>query len=95
MKGRCEMTEMKSMAKRIEDWVARNYGQSEAENPSWDIDALARHVELIDVISLKEIRDKIYKISGRLYDTTMNGVDASFALDLVVDELDEIIESWD
>ena len=88
------MTEMKSMAKRIEDWVADNYGQSEAENPSWDICELARHVELIDVVSLKEIRDKIYRISGRLYDTTMDNVDASFALDLIVDELDDIIESW-
>ena len=88
------MTEIKSMAKRIEDWVRANYGESEAEEPSWDIDALARNVELIDVISLKEIRDKIYKISGRLYDTTMDNVDASFALDLIVDELDEVIESW-
>lgn len=89
------MTEIKSMAKRIEDWVIRNYGQSEAENPSWDIEKLAKEVELIDVVSLKEIRDKIYKISGRLYDTTMDNVDASFALDLVVDELDDIIESWE
>jgi hypothetical protein len=89
------MTEMKSMAKRIEDWVARNYGQSEAENPSWDIEKLAKEVELIDVVSLKELRDKIYKISGRLYDTTMDNVDASFALDLVVDELDDIIENWE
>ena len=89
------MTEMKSMAKRIEDWVIRNYGQSEAENPSWDICELAKEVELIDVVSLKELRDKIYKISGRLYDTTMDNVDASFALDLVVDELDDIIESWE
>lgn len=88
------MTEMKSMAKRIEDWVARNYGQSEAENPSWDICELAKEVELIDIVSLKELRDKIYKISGRLYDTTMDNVDASFALDLIVDELDDIIESW-
>lgn len=88
------MTEIKSMAKRIEDWVARNYGQSEAENPSWDIDELAKEVELIDVVSLKEIRDKIYRISGRLYDTSIDSVDASFALDSVVDELDDIIESW-
>lgn len=89
------MTEMKSMAKRIEDWVARNYGQSEAENPSWDICELAKEVELIDVVSLKEIRDRIYRISGRLYDTTIDSVDASFALDSVVDELDDIIESWE
>ena len=88
------MTEIKSMAKRIEDWVAENYGQSEAENPSWDICELAKEVELIDVVSLKEIRDKIYKISGRLYDTTIDNVDASFALDSIVDELDDIIESW-
>ncbi len=87
--------ELKSMAKRIEDWVRANYGESEAENPSWDIDTLARHVELIDVISLKEIRDKIYEISGRLYYTTMDNVDASFVLDLIVDKLDEAIESWD
>lgn len=89
------MTEMKSIAKRIEDWVARNYGQSEAENPSWDICELAKEVELIDVVSLKEIRNKIYNISGRLYDTTIDSVDASFALDSVMDELDDIIESWE
>lgn len=88
------MTEIKSMAKRIEDWVARNYGQSEAENPSWDICELAKEVELIDVVSLKEIRDKIYRISGRLFARAIDSVDASFALDSVVDELDDIIESW-
>ena len=46
---------MKSMAKRIEDWVIRNYGKSEAENPSLDICELAKEVELIDVVSLKDL----------------------------------------
>lgn len=29
----------------IIDWVSNNYGRSEAEEPSWDIDALAKHIE--------------------------------------------------
>lgn len=28
----------------VREWVKANYGQSEAENPSWDIDALADYV---------------------------------------------------
>lgn len=28
----------------IKSWVARNYGESEAEDPSWDIGDLAREI---------------------------------------------------
>lgn len=28
----------------ITNFVTKNYGQSEAENPSWDIDALAKYI---------------------------------------------------
>ena len=29
----------------IKNWIKENYGASEAENPSWDIDALASAIE--------------------------------------------------
>lgn len=28
----------------IKSWVARNYGESEAEDPSWDIGDLSREI---------------------------------------------------
>lgn len=34
-----------TIKKLIIDWVSDNYGRSEAEEPSWDIDALAKHIE--------------------------------------------------
>jgi hypothetical protein len=30
--------------RHIEDWVWWNYGQSEVDNPSWDIKSLARYL---------------------------------------------------
>jgi hypothetical protein len=30
---------------RIRQWVKENYGQSELDNPSWDINSLAKHLE--------------------------------------------------
>lgn len=33
-----------SVKKLIREFVLENYGESELENPSWDINALARHV---------------------------------------------------
>ena len=28
----------------IREWVAANYGESELENPSWDIDSLVEYI---------------------------------------------------
>lgn len=81
--------EMKTAGKKIEDWLVKNCGQV---NPDWNIEGLAKEVELIDEVSLKEIRDKIYNISDQLYTGSIDGVDASSALDAIVDELDNIIE---
>lgn len=30
---------------KIYEWVKDNYGQSEADDPSWNIEALAKHLE--------------------------------------------------
>lgn len=35
---------MKTFYEAIYEWVAENYGQSEADNPSWNIEALADHI---------------------------------------------------
>lgn len=43
-------------------------------------------------VDLSIIRDKLYNLSGRMYDCVINGVDASYELDAIVDELDEWIE---
>lgn len=34
-----------TMNKIIYEWVKENYGESEADNPSWDIEALAKHIQ--------------------------------------------------
>lgn len=33
----------------IYKWVAENFGESEAENPSWNIEALADHISKSDI----------------------------------------------
>ena len=33
----------------IYEWVAKNYGQSEADDPSWNIEALADHLSKTDI----------------------------------------------
>lgn len=30
---------------KIRQWVKDNYGQAELDNPSWDINSLAKHLE--------------------------------------------------
>lgn len=30
--------------KEIYDWVAKNFGESEADDPSWNIEALSAHL---------------------------------------------------
>lgn len=34
-----------TIKKIIKDWVKEVYGESEANNPSWNIDWLAKHIE--------------------------------------------------
>ena len=43
-------------------------------------------------VDLSIIREKLYNLSGRMYDCVIDGVDASYELDAIVDELDEWIE---
>lgn len=45
--------------KRIYKWVAENYGQAEADDPSWNIEGLAEAVY--------ELRHKIYYDEERQY----------------------------
>lgn len=40
---------MKTFYEAIYEWVAENYGQSEADNPSWSIEALADHLSKTDI----------------------------------------------
>ena len=40
---------MKTFYETIYEWVAENYGQSEADNPSWNIEALADRLSKTDI----------------------------------------------
>ena len=40
---------MKTFHEAIYEWVADNFGQSEADNPSWSIEALADHLSKTDI----------------------------------------------
>lgn len=40
---------MKTFYEAIYEWVAENFGQSEADNPSWSIEALADHLSKSDI----------------------------------------------
>ena len=40
---------MKTFYEAIYEWVAENYGQSEADDPSWSIEALADHLSKTDI----------------------------------------------
>lgn len=40
---------MKTFYEAIYEWVAENYGQSEADDPSWSIKALADHLSKTDI----------------------------------------------
>lgn len=40
---------MKTFYETIYEWVSENFGQSEADDPSWDIKALADHLSKTDI----------------------------------------------
>jgi len=40
---------MKTFYEAIYEWVADNFGRSEAEDPSWNIEALADHLSKTDI----------------------------------------------
>lgn len=40
---------MKTFYEAIYEWVADNFGQSEADDPSWSIEALADHLSKSDI----------------------------------------------
>ena len=40
---------MKTFYEAIYEWVAENFGQSEADEPSWSIEALADHLSKTDI----------------------------------------------
>ena len=40
---------MKTFYEAIYEWVAKNFGQSEADDPSWSIEALADHLNNTDI----------------------------------------------
>lgn len=40
---------MKTFYEAIYEWVADNFGESEADNPSWSIEALADHLSKSDI----------------------------------------------
>lgn len=73
--------EKKTIKNWIYNWVADNYGTSEADDPSWDIDGLAlmlyRHrYEIHDKINYEEVRDYVDYIAHELrYDLTDEQID--------------------
>lgn len=40
---------MKTFYEAIYEWVAENFGQNEADDPSWSIEALADHLSKTDI----------------------------------------------
>lgn len=40
---------MKTFYETIYEWVSENFGQGEADDPSWDIKALADHLSKTDI----------------------------------------------
>lgn len=40
---------MKTFYEAIYEWVAENFGESEADDPSWNIEALADHLSKTDI----------------------------------------------
>ena len=48
-----------NMKEIIYNWVADNYGESEANDPSWNIDLLAEHIE-------SKLADKEHKLFEQL-----------------------------
>lgn len=40
---------MKTFYEAIHEWVGKTYGTQEAEDPSWDIEALAKHLSESDI----------------------------------------------
>lgn len=40
---------MKTFYEAIYEWVKNNFGQSEADDPSWSIEALADHLSKTDI----------------------------------------------
>lgn len=40
---------MKTFYEAIYEWVSDNFGQSEADDPSWSIEALAKHLSESDI----------------------------------------------
>ena len=40
---------MKTFYQAIYEWVAENFGESEADDPSWSIEALADHLSRTDI----------------------------------------------
>lgn len=66
----------KEIKKYLSEWVKQNYGESEADNPSWSIDALAhdlaeKYWKLHDQVELENIRDDV------MYVADINGIELS------------------
>lgn len=72
--------------KDIYNWVAKNFGESEAEDPSWSIEALAEEMQktflrLHEEIIRTDIADAVQGVADD------NGIELTDKeLDLVVDE---------
>ena len=49
------------LKKNIYEWVKKNFGQSEADDPSWDIDTLAK------ALSQGMLKYDIYRVVERGY----------------------------
>ena len=64
----------KELHKFLYEWVSKNFGENEAENPSWSIEALA-HDLAIEFMELDE-RSKIINITDDILEVAEdNGID--------------------
>ena len=64
----------KELHKFLYEWVSKNFGESEAEDPSWSIEALA-HDLAIEFMELDE-RSKIINITDDILEVAEdNGID--------------------
>lgn len=53
--------------KIITDWVKENYGQSEVDEPSWDIDLLAKEIKKKTMVLDHQTYDYVYEAMCEAY----------------------------
>ena len=101
MNGKNALT--KQYYHQIYEWVADNYGENEAEDPSWNIEALANHLtnraySVYDIIELASVREDMeYVCEGWAKKPTEKQLDDAVALYTASDSyrsLDQDAMEW-